>query len=137
MTPNILKFSAVLSGMCRVGSPIRSQSLLFKYFPAHHHSPVILHSTLCGMRYRESLKVIHKAARLIDYVHHKYLSHETDGPGFEDRQVREISFLQNRPDQFWGSLNLRFAGSWCSLSVGAGGGGGWNGARVLIVLVLK
>ena len=95
--------------MCRVGSPIRSQLLHFKYFPVHH-SPVILHSTPCGLRYRESLKVIHKAARLIDYVHHKYLSHEMDGPGFEDRQVRETSFLQNRPDQFWDSLNLRFAG---------------------------
>ena len=45
-----------------------------------------------------------------------------DGPGFEDRQVRETSFLQNRPDQFWDSLNLRFAGYWGSLS-GEGRGG--------------
>jgi len=113
--------------MCRVGSPIRSQSLLFKYFPVHYHSPVILHSTLCGLRYRWSLKVIHKAERLIDYVHHKYLSHEMDGPGFEDRQVRATSFLQNRPDQFWGSLILRFAGYCGSLSVLGSRGGGLNG----------
>lgn len=49
-----------------------------------------------------------------------------DGPGFEDRQVRDTSFLQNRPDQLWGSLNLRFAVYWGSLS-GVGGGGGLNG----------
>lgn len=44
-----------------------------------------------------------------------------DGPGFEDRQVRETSFLQNRPDQFWGSLSFRFAGYWGSLSGGVRG----------------
>jgi hypothetical protein len=95
--------------MYRVDSPIRSQSLLFKYFPVYH-SPVILHSTLCDLRYRENLQVIHKTAHLIDYVRRKYLSHKIDGPGFEDRQVRQTSFLQNRPDQLWGSLTLRFAG---------------------------
>ena len=57
-------------------------------------------------------------AHLIDYVHRKYLSHEIDGPGFEDRQVRETSFLQNRPDQYRCSLSLRFAGYWGSLSGG-------------------
>ena len=35
--------------------------------------------------------------------------------GLEYQQGREISFLPNRPDQFWDSLNLRFAGYWGSL----------------------
>ena len=50
--------------MCRVDSAVRSQSLLFKSFPVHH-SPVILHSRLCGLRYRESLKLNHKKRRVL------------------------------------------------------------------------
>ena len=120
--------------MFRVDSPIRSQSLLFKYFPVHH-SPVNLYSTLCGLRYRENLKVIHKRANLTDYIRRKYLSHEMDGPGFEDRQVRETSFLQNSLDQLWGSLNLRFAMHWGSFS-GVGGGGELSGRGLKLTTYL-
>ena len=115
--------------MCQVDSPFLSQSLLFKYFTVHH-SPVILHSTLCGLRYREHLKVIHKTAHLIDNVHRKYLSHEMDGPGFEDRQVRErLLFSKTVQTNFEAHSVFDLKGIGVLCPPGGGGGGAELGDR--------